>query len=756
MKKESYIKNPYNNRTNIIKINNINCNYNNNDFMIHKDKNYSKYNKTTTQIKSNEYNKQKLGINEFSIGKEFIDLNDKNKIFSKSSDKKKKNNVQYNNKKNSKLKLSNNPYSYKKKIIFNNITNNINSNNFKVLNNYSNNIDLIIKKKELEEQRERERKIMEWFYISDINISKRDLYDALSTLIQSVFRGWSFRAKNKIRIKICILKLNQIFLKEYRNILEIFFYKLKINCKKKYKFNEVNENEKELMNEEIKELIKQNNELRKKLGNILYENKNLKNEAKNYKIYKNKYKEIFEQIEKMHNINNNIIEENQNLKDELNKLALKGSNNKDRHEENYDNNNNYIIDKLKLINYCQMNNKKKFTNKETQYDIDLDSNKNLYFNSFKIQNLNQINIYPNNNPSTNLICKENSINLISIGLKNKTINIEQGFNNELNIYKNKLKNLIIKKNIYNKSIKCKDKLKDTFYKYQNINKNFKIKELEDELFLLKKEKNNNINEENNILKQKKLKTIFKFKSSTLKNELCKYFLSFYYKCLTSKFQNMIQLENQNIIPIQPIHISPIIPEEPNAIPGVSSIPVVKREIPSNKESKDNIEINDKQGELIKIIKEKEEKESKEEKARIIKSRNLRKILNKKVREKKDNLRKYFYKYQHITMMVKIRSKLIEIKRKEMEKTIKEEKIENAKYHLIQLQRNKQQRLASLFNKLDRKISQIKRTVIEAWNMKAKVMSIKTILKPLKNKPKKKKKKVKKEEDSNHDIIKDKN
>ena len=162
--------------------------------------------------------------------------------------------------------------------------------------------------------------------------------------------------------------------------------------------------------------------------------------------------------------------------------------------------------------------------------------------------------------------------------------------------------------------------------------------------------------------------------------------------------NIIQLENQNIISIQPTYIPPIIPAEPNAIPGVPSTPAVEREILSNIKNKDNIEINDRQEELIKIIKEKEEKESK----------------------------------------------------------IKEEKKENAKYRLIQLKRDKQQRIASLFNKLDKKISQIKRTVIEAWNMKAKVMSIKTILKPLKYKPKKKKKKVKKEEDNNQDIFKDKN
>ena len=758
IQKESYNKKNYNITSNNIKANNNNEEYNENDYIIKKEENYYKYNKTTTQVKTYEYKIQKRKINEFLLEKDYIDSKDNtylnninnNKIYSKSFDRKEKNNIQYNNKINSKLKLynnNNNPYSYKKKLIFNNHTNNINSDNFKVLNN--NNIDLIKKKKELEEKRERERKILEWFYINDINISKRDLYDALTTLIQSVFRGWLFRSKHNIKIKNGILLLNKVLLKVYKKNLEKFFSILKNLRKVKN-----GKNEKDKMYEEIKELIKQNNELQKKLGNILMENKNLKNETEKYKDYKNKYKEIFERIEKMYNVNNNIIEENQNLKNELNKLKTNNANNNINKEKEKHVNNNYSIDKLSSINYLQMNNNKKFKDKKTQYDINLNSNKNIYYNTFEIQNLNQINIFSKNNPTINLICKENNINLISIGLRDKKIkeknrdkDVNNYITNELNIYKNKLKNIIIKYNINKKENKYKDRLKEVFFKYKNIINYIKIKELENEISLLKKEKNDNKTQENNTLKQNKLKSIFRYKSSIFKNDLHKFFLLFYYKGLSTKPENKIQIQNENLLP-------PTIPDNNNTIPIVSQEPINASEIPStNIENNNNTEINSKEDENNKIKKEKEEMEKK---ARIKKARNLRRLLNKKVHEKKDNLRRYFYKYQHIIMMMKIRNKLIEMKKREIEKNLKEEKIENAKYRYIQLQRDKQQRIAAIFNKLDKKISQIKRTVLEAWNMKAKVMSIKTILQPLNNKTKKKKKKSKKEKDNSQEIIKDKN
>ncbi len=118
----------------------------------------------------------------------------------------------------------------------------------------------------------------------------------------------------------------------------------------------------------------------------------------------------------------NLLEkENQKLKNELNKLKTNNANNNINKEKEKHVNNNYSIDKLKSINYLQMNNSKKFKDKETQYDINLNSNKNIYYNTFEIQNLNQINIFSKNNTTINLICKENNINLISIVLRNKTI-----------------------------------------------------------------------------------------------------------------------------------------------------------------------------------------------------------------------------------------------------------------------------------------------------------------------------------------------
>ena len=72
--------------------------------------------------------------------------------------------------------------------------------------------------------------------------------------------------------------------------------------------------------------------------------------------------------------------------------------------------------------------------------------------------------------------------------------------------------------------------------------------------------------------------------------------------------------------------------------------------------------------------------------------------------------------------------------------MREEKKENEQYSFIHSKRDKQQRISAIFNKLDKRNSLMKRTVLEAWNVKAKVMSIKTILEPLRNRPKKKKKK----------------
>ena len=732
-KKTAITKNYYN-------INSPTNYQNNTDYLINREENYY-FQKRTTKIQSYSIQEKESNENPFEndIG---YNRQNSNYIYSKSSDKKQKNNINNKNyyKNNTKLKLPKNPNALKKNLIFaNNVdyNNNKNTNNSKFINS---NIDLIKKKKELEEKRERERKIMEWFYINDINLSKRDMYDALATLIQSFFRGWIFRRRiiytfyqndleNK---KKGLIYLNRIFLRLIKKNLDFFFSQVKNrknNKRNKYRNSEDNK-EKEKMYEEIKELIKQNNELQKKLGNILTQNKNLKNETEKYKEYKTKYKEIFEQKEKIYSVNNNLIEENQNLKNKLNQLT---TNNEEKRMKNA-----FIIDKLKSFNYIKADNKK-----------DIKKNDHLE------------------------IIKENDININSYDNKSKNEDIE----NKLNIYKNKLKNKILIKYIIKNNNINNNILKKIFFDYKNKVNVIKLKEQDEEikkiineLEKLKKNINENNNNQEKEIKLNKLKSLFRFKSSINKNNLYKYFLSYYYKVLSIK--NKIQIENlsstQNIQIPKPNEVL-------NSITSTSYVsePVcITQTDNNNNEESNNIQVNNninkeeeekEKEKKEKEEKEKKEKEEKEKKARIIKARNLRKLLTRKYHEKKDNLRKYFYKYVHISMMSKIRAKLLEMKRKQIEKSIKEEKKENAKYRLIQLQRDKQQRIASIFNKLDKKISQIKRTVIEAWNVKAKVMSIKTILNPIKNKTKKKKKKSKKkvednnkEERENEVIVKEKN
>ena len=697
---------------------------NNSDYLFNREENYY-FQKRTTKIQS--YSIQEKESNEYPFENDMgYNWKNSNYIYSKSSDKKEKNNISKKKyyKNNTKLKLSKNPNALKKKLIFAN-NGDYNNNNKNIYNSkyINSNIDLIKKKKELEEHRERERKIMEWFYINDINLSKRDMYDALATLIQSFFRGWIYRRRinyifyqndleNK---KKGLIYLNRICLRLIKKNLDFFFSQVKNrknNKRNKYKNSEDNK-EKEKMYEEIKELIKQNNELQKKLGNILTQNKNLKNETEKYKEYKTKYKEIFDQIEKMYSVNNNLIEENQNLKNKLNQLT---TDNEEKRKKN-----TFIIDKLKSFNYLKADNKK-------------DIKKNDHLEIIKENDIN-INTYDNQ-------------------LKNEDIK------NNLNIYKNKYKNKILKKYIIKNNNINNNILKKIFFDYKNKVNVIKLKEQDDEikkineLEKLKKNINENNNNQEKEIKLNKLKSLFKFKSSINKNNLYKYFLSYYYKVLSIK--NKIQIENlssstQNVQSPKPIEVLNSVTSYSNTSDPVGIIQTDNNNNNNNNnnnEESNNIQVNNNiNKEEEEKEREKKEKEENEKKARIKKARNLRKLLTKRYQEKKDNLRKYFYKYVHISMMIKIRAKLLEMKRKQIEKSIKEEKKENAKYRIIQLQRDKQQRIASIFNKLDKKISQIKRTVLEAWNVKAKVMSIKTILNPIKNKTKKKKIKTKKKEDN---------
>ena len=673
------------------------------------------YQTRTTKIKkhyikekSSEYPRE----NVISYNNSYI-----NKRLSKSSDKKReqeryniytKNNIyskkiNTNSKKKVKLKLSKEQSFPSKDLIF-----------ISDKKDNINNTELIKKKKELEEQREIERKIMEWFFINNINISKRDLFDALTTLIQSVFRGWRFRSKINIvfhknhmnkknkDIKNAFINLNKLYYKLMKKNFKFSFYKIKNCIKDKTSYKE------------IKELIKKNNELQKKLGSIINENNNLRKETELCKEYKNKYQETLEQFNKIYKVNDNIIKENQNLKKKLNETKISPANELNKY--------NYLrIDKLESINYLRNKNIRK-------------ENKNGRFELLKIKKQNSINISALNKPKKLEI---ESINQFNINSTVSNIDFIVKKENDINIISHMDNNNEMK-------------IKEQEHEQELINK------LKNEINILKNQINeNNMNktELDKQLKLNKLKSLFKFKTLFIRKNIHKYFLSFYYKSLANKTnQESITPNIVSQIPIGTLPTSsiPLGPPTQNIVVNDTSpiSPIITEQISNNNnENKNPDETNKKEVTFIEEKekekeKEKNEKEEKEKKLRLKKARNLRRLLSKKVQDKKDNIRKYFYKYEHIVMMFKIRSKLLEMKKKEIEKKIKEEKIENEKYRHIQSQRDRQERIASLFNKKDKKISLIKKTALEAWNVKAKVMSIKTILLPLKSKTKKKKKKPK--------------
>ena len=265
MKKTSYNTNYYNNNPNYIQ--------HNIDYKFRKEEKYY-YQKRTTKIKSYSilYPNKNNNINNY-----YLRSPNNDKITIK----------QINNN-SPKLKLSR--ISSKEKLLLSNNKNNIciinnkNSLNKKLSNN---NIDLIKKKKELENQREKERKIMEWFYINDIDLSKKDLYETMAMIIQSVFRGWQFRRKIENfcdqayniyeinnNIKNGCIHLNKIYLQKINKNLKFFLSQLNNHSKIiLLKKNNDEDEEKEKLYEDIKELIKQNNKLQKELNIIITENK---------------------------------------------------------------------------------------------------------------------------------------------------------------------------------------------------------------------------------------------------------------------------------------------------------------------------------------------------------------------------------------------------------------------------------------------------------------------------------------------------
>lgn len=314
------------------------------------------------------------------------------------------------------------------------INKNTNYSSFVKLNKNSkakNKLFLYKKKFDLSFHRENERKILEWFFIHNIDISEREIYEKKVILIQTVFRGYISRIKlyNKLKVFTCISlfneTLNNIFFGKYKSFLKFFFQKIKKIYKEKVDFYknsfliEECQNKNKILNNEIKELIEQNNELHIKLNEFIVNNNILKNDVNNYKEFELKYNNLLIQLEKLKNANKNILRENKKLINELNNMKNMNIIKSDS------------IEPQKIINVI----------------IESFNNKNI-FKNIEIQNINNMFIEDtfksnNNNKNIQICSKENNLTLLS---NNKILNI--------------LKNIKICYNINNIEIKNQRNLKN--------------------------------------------------------------------------------------------------------------------------------------------------------------------------------------------------------------------------------------------------------------------------------------------------------
>ena len=425
--------------------------------------------------------------------------------------------------------------------------------------------------------------------------------------------------------------------------------------------------------------------------------------------------------------------------------------------KNIDKYNDYII--------CHENNIY-IHNKKKQIDIDIkNSNSSLIKEKNSLEY--RINILIKENSNLQKIikqCKTLEDKYNEIIIQNETLNrihkeLIKRYNalskeledikNDKKIYEQILKEKNYKNNnlyqqigIMSKIINIKDKIKNI--NDENTNKNKKINSKTPNI---NKETNTN-NNDNNLNKQqskfiskenrsKYLKNILRIKIDKIKQNMHQNFSKFYYNGIflkmTGKLTHLNDKENNK--------------ENENNV-GENNAIIDKDNNINNKKNMEKINEE-----------EKKEKENNEYKKRIDKARNLRRILQKKEKEKKELLKINFYKFykngiinkfrqenkrktlQASSMMTnRIAQKLI-LQKKNIELEPKEKKDKDELKKKIALQK--------IVFKIDRKNMKILKNVFQRFYLKTKLESVQDLIKNDNNgkKKKKKKKKVKKK-DSN--------
>ena len=605
------------------------------------------------------------------------------------------------------------------------------------------------KKSDLSFHRENERKILEWFYIHNIYLSQREIYEKNIIIIQAAFRGYISRIKlyNKLKLFTCITVFNQILNNIY---FHKSIYNLKICFRKILKFGKNNlniskksftiagddKNKNKILCEEIKELIDQNNNMQIKLNQFLINNNILKNDISNYKEFEVKYNKLLIQLEKLQNSNNNILKENNRLIKELNIIKRDNSYRKELIEPQ--NVLNMIVEPINKMNVfknifiCKNMNDFEIRdiNKHNNNKIDICS----YINSFSVINNNK---YPLEFKNLSLCKNYNQIEINSN--KFRKLEISNDNNNTKIIGNNNNFNNNQKLNIDNQKLN-NSKINFNNFRIEN-QENFNIiKSLKKNIFIIEKNNNINIINKNNI----ENKNLIKEKEQGKTNSISDLDNNKPYKDILSEKNNICWEQKENLnnmrnslrislrnerIESQEVNLEL---EESN----LSKEEILKRKRLRNLFKNKLFLLRDitrkyflrfyyngiylkmvgktpKYIEKFPKIKSEDIINKKRRNTSFIeKGQYLRKIMSQKAKEKKDKLKKYFNLFKQDIDFDKIKNKLIKQGKK--------------------LKRNKI--LFSIINNIEYgnlNLSNIKRCII-VWKYKAKIKNINDIEKNIKN------------------------
>lgn len=453
--------------------------------------------------------------------------------------------------------------------------------------------------------------------------------------------------------------------------------------------------------EKEEELLERNKELLKQLELIKKENSELKQNYLDFKDYKNKYDEVVKEKIEIQKKNKDIEEQNKELT-----TALKRHESKERIK-------NYVVQEQENIQVKRRNSSGYPSLQMERIPNSIPTGKKREIDKKKISQI------PVPNKKGGDLSKEEIKKIKRV--KDLFRNIE--FEKKKFLHKNFLRfyynGLYLRMSIPLSKKKTQNTQNDNNQTDNNNNQtDNKNNQTDNSEAISFNSKYNSLSEEekNKLKKNKKLKDLFYKKVDQRKKLIIKYFMRFYYNGLLAitkknkKEKKMVSFKTEKLIPKYKDDMA----------------------IPKSQEFTEKNDNTDK----------KKEEEEKEALRRRSKSRDLRRLISKRNKEKQEMLRKYFFKFQMAGLFSAIKKEIKKSSRVNSPRqsrdltycssssiftsTNEEQKFERVKVDEKDEERNKliNSKLSAIVFKKDRILKKKLKSYFEQYNLRAKVLSLK--------------------------------